>query len=188
MIIKTFEIKKKKFDKQNFFLIYGENDGLKNEIVQVLKESFDENFENYEEAHIINNKELFYEKVFNKSLFENKKTIIINRCSEKIYDLIENIIQKKISDVKIILNANILDKRSKLRNLFEKSEDLIIIPTYKDNSITLLEIAKKFFYNYKISISQEAISLLVNRCNGDRGHLKSELDKILIFMQDKKKY
>ena len=45
---------------------------------------------------------------------------------------------------------------------------------------------KKFFYNYKISISQETINLLVNRCNGDRGHLKSELDKILIYMHDKK--
>ena len=49
-----------------------------------------------------------------------------------------------------------------------------------------MEIAKKFFYNYKISISQETINLLVNRCNGDRGHLKSELDKILIYIQDKK--
>ena len=75
-----------------------------------------------------------------------------------------------------------MEKKSKLRNLFEKNKELIIVPTYKDTSITLLEIAKKFFYNYKISISQETINLLVNRCNGDRGHLKSELDKILIYI------
>ena len=47
-------------------------------------------------------------------------------------------------------------------------------------------MTRKFFNNYKISVSQETINLLVNRCNGDRGHLKSELDKILIYMQDKK--
>ena len=134
----------------------------------------------------LNNNELFYEKIFNQSLFEKEKIIIINRCSEKIYEIIENILEKNISDTKIILNANILEKKSKLRNLFEKNKELIIIPTYKDTSITLLEIAKKFFYNYKISISQETINLLVNRCNGDRGHLKSELDKILIYMHDKK--
>ena len=186
MIIKSFEINKKKFDNQNFFLIYGENEGLKNEIIQILKKSFKGNIENYDESQIISNNELFYNKLFNQSLFDNKKVIIINRCSEKIHEIIESIIEKKISDVKIILNANILEKKSKLRNLFEKSNNLIIVPTYKDTSITLVDIAKRFFNNYKISISSETINLLVNRCNGDRGHLKSELDKILIYIHDKK--
>ena len=41
MIIKSFEInKKKKFDNQHYFLIFGENEGLKSEIVQILKENF----------------------------------------------------------------------------------------------------------------------------------------------------
>ena len=186
MIIKSFEIDKKKFDNQDLFLIYGENEGQKKEIIQIIKKKFKGDVENYDESQILNNNELFYEKIFNQSLFDKEKTIIINRCSEKIYELVENIIEKKISDIKFILNANILEKKSKLRNLFEKDKKLIVIPTYKDNSITLVEIAKKFFYNYKISISQETINLLVSRCNGDRGHLKSELDKILIYINDKK--
>ena len=186
MIIKTFEISKKKFDKQNFFLIYGENEGLKKEVIQILLKYQNGNTENYDEAQILINKELFYEKIFNQSLFEKEKVIIVNRCSEKIYEIIENILEKDISDTKIILNANILEKKSKLRNLFEKDKGLIIVPTYKDTPLGLLEIARKFFYNYKISISQEAINLLVSRCNGDRGHLKSELDKVLIYMHDRK--
>ena len=186
MIIKNFEISKKEFNKQNFFLIYGENEGLKNEVIDNLKKKFNGTVENYDETQIINDKELFYEKLFNQSLFEKEKIITINRCSEKIFDLIENIIEKKISDIKIILNASTLEKKSKLRNLFEKNKELIIIPTYKDTSITLVEIAKKFFYNYKISISQETINLLASRCNGNRGHLKSELDKIKLYMCDKK--
>tara|TARA_B100001057_G_scaffold301135_1_gene301333 strand:+ start:494 stop:1480 length:987 start_codon:yes stop_codon:yes gene_type:complete len=186
MIIKSFEIDKKKLDNQDLFLIYGENEGLKKEIIQVIKKKFKGEIENYDEAQILNNNELFYEKIFNQSLFDKEKIIIINRCSEKIYELTENIIEKEISDIKFILNANILEKKSKLRNLFEKDKKLIVIPTYKDASITLVEIAKKFFYNYKISISQETINLLVSRCNGDRGNLKSELDKILIYIKDKK--
>ena len=186
MIIKYFEMNKKKFDNYNLFLIYGENEGLKKEIIQTLKKKFLGNIENYDEGQIISSNELFYEKLFNKSLFEKEKIIILNRCSEKIYEVIEKIIDKKISDIKIILNANALETKSKLRNLFEKKKELIIIPTYKDTSIVLAEIAKKFFYNYKISISQETINLLISRCNGDRGHLKSELDKILIFMNNKK--
>ena len=186
MIVKTFEINKKKFDKQNLFLVYGENDGLKKEVIQDLQKNLKGNIDHCDEAQILMDKEIFYEKIFNQSLFDKEKIIIINRCSEKIYELIENILEKDISDTKIILNANILEKKSKLRNLFEKNKELIVIPTYKDTSIGLLEIARKFFYNYKISISQEAINLLVSRCNGDRGHLKSELDKVLIYMHGKK--
>ena len=186
MIIKYFEINKEKFDYYNLFLIYGENEGLKKEIIQTLKKKFSGSIENYDEEQIISNNELFYEKLFNRSLFEIEKIIIVNRCSEKICGVIEKIIDKKISDIKIILNANALETKSKLRNLFEKKKELIIVPTYKDTSIALAEIAKKFFYNYKISISQETINLLISRCNGDRGYLKSELDKILIYMNNKK--
>ena len=186
MIVKTFEISKKKFNKQNFFLVYGENEGLKKEVIQHLQKNFNGNIDQCDEAQILMDKEIFYEKIFHQSLFESEKVIIINRCSDKIYELIENILEKDIFDTKIILNANILEKKSKLRNLFEKEKELIVIPTYKDTSLGLLEIAKKFFYNYKISISQEAVNLLVSRCNGDRGHLKSELDKVLIYMHGKK--
>ena len=122
MIIKYFEINKKKFDNYNLFLIYGENEGLKKEIIQTLKKNFSGNIENYDEGQIISNNEFFYEKLFNKSLFEKEKIIILNRCSEKIYGVIEKIIDKKISDVKIILNANALETKSKLRNLFEKKK------------------------------------------------------------------
>ena len=186
MIIKTFEITKNNFDKQNFFLVYGENEGLKNEVIENLKKNFNGNIENYDESQILADKEFFYEKIFNQSLFEKEKILVVNRCSEKIYEVVENILEKGISDTKIILKANILEKKSKLRSLFEKDKNLIIVPTYKDTSLGLLEIARKFFYNYKISISQEAINLLVSRCNGDRGHLKSELDKVLIYMHGKK--
>ena len=186
MIIKTFEINKKKFDEQNFFLIYGENEGQKKEIIENLKKNLNGNIESYDEAQILNNTEVFYTKIFNQSFFENERIVIINRCSEKLYEIIKNLLEKSISDIKIIFNATILDKKSKLRSLFEKSDELIIIPTYKDTPITLMEIAKKFFNNYKITISQQTINLLVNRCNGDRGNLKSELDKILIYMENKR--
>ncbi len=186
MIIKSFEINNKKFDKHNFFLVYGENEGLKIEVIQYIKKNLKSNVESYDETQILINKELFYEKILNQSLFEKEKLLVINRCTDKIYELIENIIEKSIFDTRIILNANILEKKSKLRNLFEKKKELIIIPTYKDTALNLVEIAKKFFYNYKISISQEAVNLLVSRCNGDRGYLKSELDKILIYMHNKK--
>ena len=186
MIIKSFEIRKKKFDKQNFFLVYGENEGLKREIIETLREGFIGEKETIDETNVLKNTELFYEKLFNQSLFGSEKIIIIKRCSDKIFEIFESIIKKNTSGIKIILIANVLEKKSKLRKLFETNKEFIIVPTYKDTLVSLIEITKRFFYNYKISISQETINLLVNRCNGDRGHLKSELDKILIYIKDKK--
>ena len=48
MIIKNFEINKKKFDNQNFFLVYGENEGLKNEVIDNLKKKFKGAVENFD--------------------------------------------------------------------------------------------------------------------------------------------
>ena len=123
MIIKSFEISKKKFDKENFFLIYGENEGHKNEIIKFLEKIFNRNTENFDEEQILSDSEFFYEMIFNQSLFEKEKIVIISRCSDKICEIIENIIEKKDADIKIILSANVLEKKSKLRNLFEKKEN-----------------------------------------------------------------
>ena len=60
MIIKTFELNKKKFDKQNFFLIYGENEGLKKEVIKTLKKNLNGSIENYDEGQIINNSKLWF--------------------------------------------------------------------------------------------------------------------------------
>ena len=95
MIIKTFEVSKKKIDNYNFLLVYGENEGLKNEIIQILKKKLKGNVETYDEPQILNNNESFYEKIFNQSFFEKEKIIIINRCSDKLFDVIENILKKK---------------------------------------------------------------------------------------------
>ena len=114
-----------------------------------MKKDLKGDVETYDEPQILNNNELFYEKIFNHSLFEKEKIIIVNRCSDKIFDVIENILEKNTTDLKIILNANVLEKKSKLRILFEKNKELITIPTYKDTSITLNETAKKFFNNQK---------------------------------------
>ena len=187
MIVKSFEFQKILQQKLNNYLFYGDNNGFKNEIIQEnFKLRFKKNIFYYEESEILKDKENFFEKILTQSFFDNEKLIIISRSTDKITTIAEEIVERKIQDLVVIFISEKLEKKSKLRNLFEKNKELVIVPTYKDTSVGLLEIARKFFYNYKISISQEAINLLVSRCNGDRGHLKSELDKVLIYMHGKK--
>ena len=185
MIVKSHEIKNKEISKYKFFLVYGENEGLKKDIINKIRSKHSSKEIKYEEAQILNNKSEFYNEINNRSLFDEKKTYLIERCSEKISEVILEFIEKNIEDL-IIINCGILEKKSKLRNILEKSPKAIVIPTYKDNSQSLVDIAKIFFAEKKISVSYETLNLLANRSNGDRGNLNNELEKISNYLIDKK--
>jgi len=188
MIIKAFEYKKIKNDKNKIFLFYGENEGYKN---QVIKEIFIDDFkgeiERFDENEILNNLDSFISNLKNKSFFNDLKLIIISRISEKIVKLIYEILEIEIEDTTIILNTQILEKKSKLRNLFEKESNLVCIPFYKDDHRTLSQLTNNFFKKKKISVSQEIINLIVERSSGDRINLNNELDKVSFFLLDKEK-
>ena len=184
MIIKSFEINKI-IDNFKFYLLYGKNQGLKDEsIKEILKKNKGKVF-NYDEKQILEEKENFFENILSGSLFEEEKIIIINRASDKIYQIIHELTEREIKSVKIIINSDILEKKSKLRSLFEKKKNLICIPTYSDNSETLSRIATTFLKNEKILISQQNVNLIVNKCNGDRRNLKNELEKIKNYASNK---
>ena len=185
MIVKSHEIKNKDISKFRFFLVYGENECLKKYVINKIRNRNSFKEIKYEESQILNNKSEFYNEVNNRSLFDEKKTYLIERCSDKISEIILDFIDKDIEDL-IIINCGILEKKSKLRNILEKSTKTIVIPTYKDNTQSLIDIAKSFFTEKKISVSYETLNLLANRCNGDRGNLNNELTKISNYLIDKK--
>ncbi len=186
MILKTYNLDQNINAKM--FLFHGVNDGQKEEIVEnKFKPIFGNNVFKYYEKEIFSNVENFYNEILSKSFFEDKKLIIIKDASDKIKDHIEILKKKILDDVKIILISTILDKKSKLRNLFEKNNDLISIAFYKDNNETLFSISKSFFLKKNISISQESINLIVNRACGDRKSLNNELKKIESFLSNKNK-
>ena len=123
--------------------------------------------------------------MFSHSLFENEKLIIINEITDKFNDKIEEILQKN-SDITLILVSKNLDKRSKIRALFEKGKELVCIPVYKDDKRTLLNIGYSFFKSKKINISTESINLIVERSSEDRKNLRNELNKIATFYESEK--
>ena len=188
MIIKAFEQQKIKNNNNKIFLFYGENDGYKNQVINdIFINNFKGDIERFEENEIINNFENFTLSLRNKSFFSKFKLILITRVSEKIIKLIDELLNKEVDDIKIILNAQILEKKSKLRSLFEKEKNLICVPFYRDDNKTLSQLANNFFKNNKISISQEIVNLIVERSSGDRINLNNELNKISLFLLDKRK-
>jgi|TARA_Y100000389_G_scaffold18227_1_gene15874 DNA polymerase-3 subunit delta len=188
MILKSYETSKIDLKINNLVLFYGQNQGAKEEkISKILEVNKDKSLNRYDEKEILENTEIFYENILSESLFEDEKIILINRATDKIVRIIEEVIEKDISKISILINSNILEKRSKLRSIFEKDKKLVCIPFYPDSPETLSKLSYNYFKENKVVISQENINLIVNRCNGDRGVLKNELEKIKFLSQSKKK-
>ena len=187
MILKSFELNKLKLENYNFYLFYGDNEGLKEDTIKnFFVKKYQNKIHRYEEREILDNIDDFYNNVFTKSFFDNEKLIIINRVSDKIREIIEELIEKKTEDIQFILNSKNLEKKSTLRKLFEKQKSIVCIPFYEDNNQTLNSIINLFFRNKKIPISQQLINVLVERSRGDRKNLNNELEKIENFSLNKK--
>ena len=183
MIYKHYEVKKIDFFVNKQILLYGKNIGLKTETLKSLIIN-SKSVSKYEENSILENSDEFREKIFNKSFFDKEEIIIINRATDKIYRIIEDISSKNIDDKIIIVNADNLEKKSKLRSFFEKSKKNVCIAFYPDNEQTLLKLAYSFIQKKKILISSSNVNLIVKKCNGNRENLINELNKIEIYSKN----
>ena len=186
MIIKFFEINKISLTQTKLILLYGKNEGLKNQEIRKLNKDNIKTF-TYEEKEILNSQNEFLEKITNKSLFDPKQVIIIKRASDKILNFVKDIYDKNLDDTTIILNADNLDKKSKLRTHFEKDKQLICVAFYPDNEQTLSKLAYEFLRKRNISISPSNINNVVNKCNGERENLFNDLKKIENYCKKGKK-
>ena len=187
MILKSFELNKLKLENYNFYLFYGDNEGLKEDTIEkFFVKKYQNKIHRYEEREILDNIDNFYNKVFTRSFFDKEKLIVINRVSDKIIGIIEDLIEKKTEDIQFILNSKNLEKKSTLRKIFEKEKSIICIPFYEDNNQTLNSIISQFFRDKKIPISQQLINILIERSRGDRKNLNNELQKIENFSLNKK--
>ena len=194
MIIKSYEVQKNKsnFSKYNFFLLYGENLGLKKDIRKFIKTAIEQKSNNVEilflyESEILNNEENFYNSIYTGSLFNSKKIITIYEATDNIIKKISNIYDKYPENVFLIIFSEILEKRSKLRNFFETNKKTICIPCYLDSEKDLEIIAQSELKKNNIKLSQEAVNLLIEKSNSDRNNLRNEIEKIHSYSLNKKK-
>ena len=194
MISKSYEIQKNPFNflKFNVFLLYGENNGLKKDIRESIKIVVSQQDANIEllslyENDIIDNEENFYNSIYSGSLFSNKKIITINNGTDKIIKQINHIVDRYPENVFLIIFSDILEKKSQLRNFFEKNLKTLCIPCYLDGDKDLEIIARTELKKSNIILSRESINLLVEKSNNDRHNLKNEIEKIKSFSLNKKK-
>ncbi len=188
MILKSFIVEKNIALIEKYFvsLMYGENIGMKDDIKDSIKQHFNEYEQiNFDQSEIIKNDKILEEQINNTSLFSKKKIVLINEVSDKIKDKIIKILENPNPDVKVFLFAQNLEKKSSIRQIFEKEKEIGIIACYNDNERTLAEYLRKKLHNYS-GLNQQTINFLINNSGLDRKTLSYEIDKIKALFLDKK--
>ena len=194
MIIKSYELKKSKpnLANNNFFLLYGENLGLKKDIRNFIADGIKQKDDSIEflslyENDILNDKKNFYESIYSASLFSNKKIITVYEATDKIINNISEVFDEYPENIFLIIFSDVLEKKSKLRSFFEKNKKTITIACYLDNERDLEIIAQSELRKNNIVLSRETVNLLVEKSNYDRNNLRNEIEKIKSYALNKKK-
>ena len=166
-------------------LLYGENSGLKEDIKLKIKDQNKkaEIFFFFEEE-ILKNKNILYENFANDSLFSEEKIFFLEQATDKILEQILEVLEKKNEKIKIYIFSEILDKKSKLRNLFEKDKRVAIFPCYEDTEKTLINYIVKELAGFK-GLTGEIINLIITNSGSNRKIIQNEIVKIKVFFFNK---
>ena len=187
MILKSYIIEKSvgELTKYRSALLYGENDGIKDDVKTKLKLLHkDSEIINLFQEEIIKNKNCLFDNVNNSSLFSEKKTIFIQEASDKILNEISEVLEKDNNSIKIYIFSSLLDKKSKLRSLFDKEKNLASLPCYQDTDRTLINYVYDQLKNFK-GMTQEIVNLIISNSNNERKIIKNEINKIKSCFVDK---
>ena len=168
---------------KNIILLYGENNGLKDDIKKsIIEKNKNKEIIRLTQDDILKDNSLLDNEIMNLSLFDDKKIILIDNITDKSFSLIEKNVSQ--NNCLICLFSGVLERRSKLRNLFEKEKTLGLIPCYEDNEITLQNYIKNYLKNIK-GLNQEIINFIINNSNKSRDKIKNELDKTAVYFMEK---
>ena len=179
MIVKSFLVEKNIDELKKFksILIYGENEGLISDIKKSLGEKNKIKPKNYYMNDLFNLNNNIMSEFTNGSLFGDPSLIFLNNAEDKVAEKIIDLINLE-TETKLVVISEKLEAKSKLRTIFEKDKSLACVPCYKDNEYTLMNYAQSKLKNTK-GISKEIIQFIIENSDGNRGIIKSEINKIL---------
>tara|TARA_A100001015_G_scaffold212953_1_gene238848 strand:- start:84 stop:1076 length:993 start_codon:yes stop_codon:yes gene_type:complete len=185
MIHKSYLVEKNiNILKNEFALFYGENLGMQKDFKNIItKQNLNSEIVRLDQEDIIKNPDFLFTEILNLSLFDKGKIFFISNANDKILPIIQNL-EKKIEKQKIYLFSNSLEKKSKLRSYFEKSNVHDIVPCYVDNEIDLKNIIFDKLKNFK-GLNSENLNLIIENSNYDRIKLNNELNKIILYFENR---
>ena len=165
-------------------LFYGVNLGLKNDLkAKIIENNKNSEILRYSQDELLKDKALLENEIKNISLFEKNKIFFIENANDKILQFIQEF-ENILSDRKVFLFSDLLDKKSKLRNYTEKSKKCACVACYEDNEISIKKLINLKLNGFS-GLSPHNIKLIIEHTNLDRSKLNNELNKIISCFPNK---
>ena len=192
MKIKAYELKslveKKKYAA---YLIYGQNKGLVREKSQVIIDAYKNDqteIIKFENDELISEPEKLTNEFNTFSLTAEKKILHILNTKDNLMETIANTVTDLGSKNLIVFETSELTPRSKLRKFFEKEKHLGVLPCYFDTERDVQELIENSFKKENITISRDIVLLITKHLGNERHIIKNELEKIILYLKDKKEF
>ena len=187
MIYKSYQIETNLDNLKNkVVLFYGENLGLIDEFKHQFKLKYKKAFiKVFHQDEIIKDQSALLNEISNISMFEEMKVLFIENANDKILEIVKDVLPDVSNKNLIVIFANVLEKKSKLRNFFEKNERVDIVPCYQDNEQTIKKLIFNELKDFS-GLSHKVVNLIVNACGTNRSKLKNEISKIKHYFSNKK--
>ena len=187
MIIKDFQlINSISTETFQSFLLYGPNEGLIRENIDIIYKNFSKGIEcekiNIDGKQLDENASILNDEISTISLFSERKFIILESAKEKHASIIEDSLSLDIINVCMVVKQDNLTKSSSIRKLYENSKNHFCLACYDDDIKVLSSLLEKFQKTHNITFDSDVKSFLLNNLSNDRMVIKNELEKILLSL------
>lgn len=169
-------------------LIYGPDNGLVREradligktIVADLNDPF--NVTVFKSDDLIDDTARLKDEAMALSMMGGARLIRIEGASDKITTVLKDYLLAPSAENLVVLEAGELGPRSSLRMLFEKSEQAAALPCYVDDERAITQLVRSILSEQGYTIQSDALSWLSMNIAGDRMRIRSEMEKLTLYM------
>lgn len=175
-------------------LFFGPEEGLVAErssqlaqnICPDLKDAF--SYTEFSNQDIGDSPSLLLDEMTAQSLMGGNKLIRVKNATDKVFTALTSLLDSEIETHNfLIIEAGDLDKRSKLRNLGEKSPKVASIACYEEDASQLIPQIKEMLKAEGIEADQDALLFMATNLAHNRLMLKNEVQKLISYKGDDKK-
>lgn len=110
-----------------------------------------------------------------------RRVIRVRGAGDEAAPLLADFLDDSVGDALVVVEADDLGPRSKLRSLFEASRVGASIPCYVDDDAQLSDLIEGRLRRDRISVAPDALEFLVAHLGSDRMITRNEVEKIALY-------
>jgi len=133
--------------------------------------------------------ETLFAEACSPSMFGGRRLVWIHNAGDSDAPIIRELVNHSGLGAFVIITGGELRRGGGLRNLFENSDTLAVLPCYTDNAASLAQIIRKQLTDPSVAITQidpDAMQYMCGRLGGDRGVMRRYLEVLALYVHDTK--